>query len=51
VAAVPIPRPISNTFLFFHNEKFANSNICGSTKCFFLSTSSKYYFEPTSFVE
>jgi len=48
---VPIPQPISKTFLFFHFAKSAKVNICDSTKYFLFSTSSKYSLVPISLLE
>src|SRR5271170_434066 len=51
MVSVPSPHPTSRTFFPRHRSNSANSGICGSTKYFRCSTSSKYSFVPTSLVE
>src|SRR5258706_16462473 len=51
IVSVPMPQPISRTRFFRQREKSANCGICGSTKYFFFSTSSKYFRGPGGFVE
>ncbi len=51
IESVPIPHPISSTFLPRHRAKSAKAGMCGSTKYFRASTSSKNSREPTGLVE
>ena len=51
IESVPRPQPISRTFLPFHVANSANAGMCGSTKYFRASTSSKYWRVPTYAVE
>ena len=51
MVSVPMPQPISKTFFPFHRSNSAKRGICGSTKYFRASTSSKYSFVPTDFGE
>src|SRR5438270_302733 len=51
IESVPMPHPISSTFLPRHRSKSANAGMCGSTKYLRSSTSSKYSRVPTGLVE
>ena len=51
IESVPMPQPISSTFLPRQCSKSANSGMCGSTKYLRASTSSKYSLDPTGLFE
>src|SRR6185369_17240193 len=51
MVSVPIPHPISSTFLPLHRSKSAKPGICDSTKYLRASTSSEYSFVPTGLGE
>ena len=51
IESVPMPQPTSSTRLPSHRSNSAKAGMCGSTRYLRASTSSKYSFDPTGFVE